>query len=113
MQDQGHGVGSRTKLVCVVLGIVRPVAGSDLLKSPPRPPCTFALPRSSPSCAGVSSISRDACKASAETLTSIMRDAFVVLQPNQHAKIGSGTGIRTRNLAVNRSRHLVRNLPPV
>src|SRR5438445_6495325 len=40
-------------------------------------------------------------------MTTIRRDAFVVLQPDLHTKFGSGTGIRTLNLAVNRS------LPPV
>src|SRR5207245_9913463 len=68
----------------------------------PEPLCTFAQSRSSPSCAGVSSISRDTCKASAETTTTIRRDAFVVLQPDQHIEVGSEPGNRTLNLAVNR-----------
>ena len=34
-------------------------------------------------------------------MTTIRRDAFVVLQPDLHTKFGSGTEIRTPNLAVN------------
>jgi len=64
---------------------------------------TSAQSRSTPSCAGVSGISRDTCKASAGTLTSINRAAFVQHHPGQHIEVGSGPGIRTLNLAVNRS----------
>jgi len=57
------------------------LARSGWLRNGTRIPetCTFAQSRSSPSCAEVSSIRRDTCKASAETTTSITRDAFVVL----------------------------------
>jgi len=51
----------------------------------------------------VSGISRDTCKASAGTLTSICRDAFVRHQTESAHQFGSGTGTRTLNLAVNRS----------
>ena len=44
-------------------------------------PCFSAQPHSSPSCKGVSSISRDTCKTSVETTTSINRDGFVMVQP--------------------------------
>jgi hypothetical protein len=64
--------------------------------------CTFAQPRSSPSWAGVSSISRDTCKASAETTTNIRWDAFVVLQPNPHKHVGARAGNRTLNLGIKR-----------
>ncbi len=53
--------------------------------------------------AGVSSTSRDTCKASAETTTNIRRDAFVVLQPNQHTN-GARAGNRTLNLGIKRLR---------
>jgi len=70
---------------------------------PERASLSMSGSKTSPSWAGVSSISRDTCKASAETRTNVRRDAFVVLQPSQHRQIGSGAGIRTLNLAVNRS----------
>jgi hypothetical protein len=59
----------------------------------PRPLCGFAPARSSSSSAGVSVISRDACKASAETPTGITRDAFVVLQPSQHNMMVLAQGV--------------------
>ena len=48
----------------------------------------------------MSGINRDTCQASAETLTGILRDAFVVLQPNQHSKSGAPGGNRTPDLDV-------------
>jgi hypothetical protein len=66
----------------------------------PRPLCTSAQPRSSPSSAGVSSINPSRCKPSAQTLTTISRSSFVVLQPNQHIHVGARAGNRTLNLGI-------------
>jgi hypothetical protein len=48
---------------------------------------------------GASRISRDTCQASAETLTGITRDAFVVLQPKQHKRVGARVGAQKMVLA--------------
>jgi hypothetical protein len=63
-------------------------------------PCTFALSRSTPSYAGVSGINRDTCQASAEALTGILRDAFVVHQPNQHTDFVPARGLEPRTLGL-------------
>src|SRR4029077_2447371 len=77
-----------------------PASLCDRQRLPPGLPCTFAPSRSTPSCAGVSGINRDTCQPPAETLTGILRDAFVVLQPNQHNTDGAPGGNRTPDLDV-------------
>ncbi len=77
-----------------------PASLSDPRRLPPGLPCTVAPSRSTPSCAGVSGINRDTCLASAEPTTGITRDAFVVLQPDQHINSGARGGNRTPDLDV-------------
>src|SRR5207245_11002771 len=69
-----------------------PVSGHlhDPFDPRPAPPallCTFAQPRSSPSCKGVSKISRSRCKASAEVVGSISRRRLETCQPNLHTAL--------------------------
>src|SRR2546430_9596910 len=90
--------GIRDLTVTGVQTCALPICPGGPAPAPPGPPCTSAQPRSSPSCEGVSRISRSRCKASAEVVTSISRRPFVVHQPKLHTQPGAADRNRTRNL---------------
>ncbi len=77
----------QTSVTCVRTADPAPIDLSDSTRSLATAKPAHGLTRSSTSGAGVSGISRDACQASAEPTTRIMRDALVVLQPDQHTKL--------------------------